>query len=447
MTRRAKTPARRTPNSTGTVQQLPSGNWRAFYRIDGRRISAPRTFPSKDAARDWLAGEFADRARGTWTDPTAGRITLTEYADSWLETRLDLSRSTRVRYRGIIDRWFGRRVGASADSRGVDLGGMHVADITTATVRAWLTGIRAEVREQAERNAVPIDRRHPARAWARAQGMDVPATGKLSRTVLDAWRAAGSPVQDRTGTAPENVGKSTSAHAYRLLHGILSTAVGDGLIVKNPAQVRGAGQDAAAERPIATPQEVETIAAHMPRRLQAAVIVAAWSSARQGELFALARRHVDLDAGTIRIERSLDRDGTFKEPKTVKSRRTVYLPEFVTDRLREHMVEFTGEHPDALLFTQVNGGPVGYRRLGDWFRRARKVAGRDDLHWHDLRHVAASLAYRAGASVPEVQRRLGHTTARAASIYAHVYDDSDRLIAERLNAAFAPTDTPRLRAV
>jgi integrase len=76
------------------------------------------------------------------------------------------------------------------------------------------------------------------------------------------------------------------------------------------------------------------------------------------------------------------------------------------------------------------------------------VIGRDDLHWHDLRHTGATLAYRAGASVPEVQARLGHTTMRAAQIYAHAADDSDRVLADRLDAMYRPAEgAPRLRAV
>lgn len=79
---------------------------------------------------------------------------------------------------------------------------------------------------------------------------------------------------------------------------------------------------------------------------------------------------------------------------------------------------------------------------------ARAAVGRPDLTWHDLRHTGATLAYRAGASVPEVQRRLGHTTMRAAQTYAHAADDSDRIVAARLDELYAGhAVAPRLRAV
>jgi integrase len=84
------------------------------------------------------------------------------------------------------------------------------------------------------------------------------------------------------------------------------------------------------------------------------------------------------------------------------------------------------------------------------------VGGRPDaiqtcraLTWHDPRHTGATLAYRAGASVPEVQARLGHTAMRAAGIDAHMVDDSDQVLAVRLNAMFDTdrTSSRHLRAV
>ena len=122
--------------------------------------------------------------------------------------------------------------------------------------------------------------------------------------------------------------------------------------------------------------------------------------------------------------------------KTAGSVRLVSLPGFVVDVLAEHMEQHTGQAPDALLFSTSDGNPIDSANLTRMFNRARKAVGRPELHWHDLRHTGATLAYRAGATVKDVQKRLGHSTTRAAMIYAHAADDSDRLIAERLNEAY-----------
>lgn len=456
MTRRRPAPAgRRSPGALGTVEQLPSGRWRAFYRREGRKFAAPSTFATRAEGDAWLAGEFADRARGTWRDPEAGRVELRTFAREWLATRADLSSQTRALYEHALSRWILPRIGAGDGSRGIELGGMHIGDITPATVRTWYAASLTVARERIiEQRAADLARRaDPARTWARAQGMPVAATGRLSPAVVRAWEAAGRPMPPRPAAdVPEKAGRSAVTNAYRLLRAVLNVAVTDGLLDRNPCQIKGAGESRSAERGTASPAEVAALAAHMPRRLSAAVILAAWSGLRAGELFALARRHVNLEARTVTVERALvevtGRAPTFGTPKTVKSRRTVTLPGFVVDALRAHLDEFTGPDAGALVFTLDDGAPVSSTRRAALFGKARRAVDRTDLTWHDLRHTGATLAYRAGASVPEVQRRLGHTTMRAAQTYAHAADDSDRVLADRLDALYADASAaPRLRAI
>lgn len=459
MTRRVKSAARRTPNRLGTVETLPSGRYRAFYRREGRKFTAPRTFATHAEADAWLASEFADRARGVWRDPEAGRVTLAEYAADWLGARPDLAPRTRDLYTRNLARWILPRIGMQAGSRGVELGAMYVSDLTPATVRAWRAGVYSDAQASASRRLAREHERaeHPARVWARGKGMPVADTGRISPAVMKAWREAGEPHPTRSPLATvvplESAGETTTAQAYRVLRAILSTAVTDGLLTANPCQIRGAGQVAHRERPTASPAEVAQITAHMPARYAVAVTLAAWSGLRYGELFALARRHVDLATGTVRVERALEqvpgRPIRFGKPKTAKSLRTVHLPGFVVSQLAAHMAEHVSTDADALLFPNTDGSPTSNATLSRHFRAARKVAGREDLRWHDLRHTGATLAYQAGASVPEVQARLGHTTMRAASIYAHAAADSDAALARNLDALYAAASAgaPRLKAI
>ncbi|WP_404433134.1 tyrosine-type recombinase/integrase [Microbacterium lacus] len=451
---RRTAPTRRPPGSWGTTQQLPSGHWRAFYRYDGRRITAPRTFESKAAAQAWLAGEHADRSRGTWRDPQTGRVTLADYARTWLDSRPDLAPRTASNYRTLLARWILPQI-----SPRVELGAMHVADLSPAVVRAWYAAMFEASRTNAERvRASDLARRvHPARAWARQEGIEAAPTGRLSPALLEAWERAGRPVValEALPIDPSHaVGRSSAAHAYSVLRAILNTAVQDGLLVTNPCQLAGAGVQRPRERRPASPAEVAQLAALMPADFAAAVTLAAWSSLRYGELFALARRNVDLEAQTLRVERALiavpGQPIQYGPTKTRKSRRTVHLPAFVVAILAAHLEAHVPADPDALLFRMPDGAPITTARTSALMRRARKVIDRPDLTWHDLRHTGATLAYKTGASVPEVQARLGHTTMRAALIYAHAADDSDRVLADRLDAMFADqavSPRPRLRAV
>ena len=77
---------------------------------------------------------------------------------------------------------------------------------------------------------------------------------------------------------------------------------------------------------------------------------------------------------------------------------------------------------------------------GEW-ERARRAIGRDDLHLHDLRHYASTLAASAGASTAELMARLGHSSPAASLRYQHATSDRDRVIADRMNelAGAAPS--------
>ncbi|GAB7007849.1 hypothetical protein JCM18899A_53260 [Nocardioides sp. AN3] len=73
------------------------------------------------------------------------------------------------------------------------------------------------------------------------------------------------------------------------------------------------------------------------------------------------------------------------------------------------------------------------RKKGYGFREARRIAGREDLTIHDLRHTAASMAGEEGASLAELMHRLGHSTPSMALLYQHSTKARDLAIARRLS--------------
>jgi integrase len=328
--------------------------------------------------------------------------------------------------------------------------------MTVTLVREWHAAALHTARERAEARAQAAQRHkqarqtHQARQWARAQGLPVADTGRLPTSVLAAWAA------DRTrllvpDPMPEQVDHGTGqvqvTHAYRLLRLLLQNALREGLIDANPCQLPGAGTIKAKERVPASLPDLEKLAAAMPDRYAAAIHVAAWSGLRAGELFALARINVDLAAGTVRVQRSLlelpGQPITMKAPKTAASRRTVHLPPHVVDQLREHLERYVAKSDDALVFATESGAPLSRARRTRLFRQACTATGRDDLRWHDLRHTGATIAAQAGASIRELQHRLGHTTYSAAMLYQHADAARDRQLAERMTSLALP-DASRL---
>ncbi len=123
-----------------------------------------------------------------------------------------------------------------------------------------------------------------------------------------------------------------------------------------------------------------------------------------------------------------------KDPKTEAGIRDVAIPPHVLQVLDAHLNTWVDSKPDALLFPAVaSGGHMKHGALYKVFRRARVVAGRPDLRWHDLRHTGATMAAQAGATLAELMNRLGHSDVRAALIYQHATADRDAELARKLS--------------
>ena len=229
------------------------------------------------------------------------------------------------------------------------------------------------------------------------------------------------------------LGPSTVAKCYRLLRAILNTAVEDSHLVANPCSIKGAGVEPSDERRIATIDEVYALTDTVPPRLRTLVLLAAFSGLRLGELFALTRRDIDLLHRTLdaRAQRQESKRGIaiIGPPKSAAGRRVISLPTEIMSAIEDHLAQWVEVDPDALVFVGERGAPL---RSGVWqheWARARTKIGRPDLRFHDLRHVAATLAAATGASTKQLMRWLGHATPQAALRYQHATDDRDRVIA------------------
>ena len=69
-------------------------------------------------------------------------------------------------------------------------------------------------------------------------------------------------------------------------------------------------------------------------------------------------------------------------------------------------------------------------------RRRRRGLGIPDLHPHQLRHTAASLAIASGADVKVVQQMLGHASATMTlDTYGHLFEDRLDEVGDALDRA------------
>jgi integrase len=247
-------------------------------------------------------------------------------------------------------------------------------------------------------------------------------------------------------------GRSLSArtvgHAHRVLHRSLERALLLEMIARNPAHVVRPPKPNVTEVEILSREQIADVLTRLEgHRLHPVVTLALGSGLRRGELCALAWNALELDAGVVRVERSLEETASglrFKPPKTRHGRRTVSLPAPVVEVLRGHRRQQLEQRlvlglgrpsPDDLVFTLPDGSPWPPDKLSrDWgnvvrLRRLPRVM------FHALRHSHASALIAAGVDVVTVSRRLGHGSAAITlGVYAHRFGNTDVAAAHAIAA-------------
>ena len=119
-------------------------------------------------------------------------------------------------------------------------------------------------------------------------------------------------------------------------------------------------------------------------------------------------------------------------------RREVPIPRFLATELAEHI---RGKKLDDLVFAGIrHGQPLRVSTFRTAFSAAARAIGVPDLHPHQLRHTAASLAIASGADVKVIQHILGHSSATM------TLDTYGRLFEDRLDEVGSAMDAARTRA-
>ena len=109
------------------------------------------------------------------------------------------------------------------------------------------------------------------------------------------------------------------------------------------------------------------------------------------------------------------------------------IPASLIDDLRRHVDHFAQPGDDGYVFTGIKGGPLAPHVLQKAWAEARAELGLDEVHLHDLRHLAGTLAAGTGAGTKELIYRLGHSSHEAALRYQHATRERDIAIASGID--------------
>ena len=264
---------------------------------------------------------------------------------------------------------------------------------------------------------------------------------KLTPAELQKWlNGLRSKYSDRTH-------KPLSWHSIKDIRGALRTclqaAMDEGHIAVNPVYRTRlpVNDEVASEKPIASPEQIANMlnvakqgsyhpaksggenpaTAYMLRLTYVAVLLAFYSSAREGELFGLTWDNVWFEDKVIIIRQTLTQSKRLTTPKTKSSTRRIPVSEKVISVLKdwkEYQDEFQ-ETWHGLYINELNlvlpnslGKPITIRNfITRYFNALRDYVGLPKrLTFHSLRHTSLSILVAEQTETAVAQRRAGHSS-------------------------------------
>ncbi len=131
----------------------------------------------------------------------------------------------------------------------------------------------------------------------------------------------------------------------------------------------------------------------------------------------------------MRISKSYQRlhgRDVITSPKTKKSNRTVKMPPFLCEEMRDYLKMQYGLKDTDRIF------PITKSYLHHEMDRGSKAAGVKRIRVHDLRHSHVSLLIDMGFTPVAIADRLGHESIEITLRYAHLFPSKQTEMIEKL---------------
>lgn len=237
--------------------------------------------------------------------------------------------------------------------------------------------------------------------------------------------------------------KTTIRYIHRIIHSALEQAVKWQLVVRNVAGNTSPPKPDKYTANILNSTEISTLLnVSKASDIYIPIVIAIYTGMRRGEIVALTWDNVNLDKKYIRVCKALykTKQGLiYKSPKTQKSNRFIPISDTLVNILKdlkkqqEILKELNGDTyiDKNLVCCTENGNEIDPDCLCPKFKRILRKNNLPIIRFHDLRHTHASLLLKEGKQAKAISDRLGHSTiSTTLNIYAHVYEETSRDLAE-----------------
>jgi len=460
------------------LKRRDHGSWWARYdepvAVGGkRRQRRIGPYPTKEAAQNKLIEALGKISTGTYL-PVDKTLTIAVDLDRWLAGRISLKTSTRRCNQELAALYLTPGIG---HLRPDELREHHIEDLYAAM---------RQIGRPTQARPSPTLRRLLAARTSTPQARRPLSPTRIRRThaVLHAYLNAAV----RRGTIARNPASNVELATGRRTRPLVWTD-------ERVARWRQTGRRPSPSMVWTPEQAGAFLDHATGDRLYPLLHLVAYRGLRRGEALGLPWTDLDLDAGTLTIRDTLvdpddlDEDyDQFDDPKSAAGERTISLDHNTVTVLRawrlrqkqERLAAGSAWVDSGRVFTKPTGEPLNpdtvsqhFDRLIDRINRPaagctastragarcarqavvqvggqprcglRRHGGHDaaaipfsrtglpPIRFHDLRHTAASLTYRATRDLKLVSELLGHSSIKiTADVYTNIFADVDRAAAE-----------------
>ena len=344
-----------------------------------------------------------------------GRV-VGEYLDANGRKRYITSKTkTKTEMKGALRKLLeDRDKGIAYDSENLTVGGY---------LDRWLDGVKGSVRDRTWRRHEEVVRLHLK-----------PTIGGVKLDKLNALQVQ--------SMYRKKLASGLSARSVEIIHATLhksmKQAVAWSLIPRNVAEAVNPPRPAKKEiEPLNKNQIKALLQAASGDRLYAFYVLACTTAMRNGEVLALKWSDVDLDAGTLRVNRTIF-NGVVSAPKTSSGKRTIRLSQMAIRALKQHRVQSAKQRISEWVFSTSKGTPISVHNVHNrsWKPLLKKAGLLPTTRMHDLRHSCITLLLTEGVPVKVVSEMAGHSDVSITlSVYQHVLPDMQGACADGIDEA------------